>query len=71
MGELTLKCVSPFDRASSCALLIAASAGSVPEAGAAESLSALASYAMNQPAKERGSISVYDIDAGHRLVKTI
>jgi len=28
-------------------------------------------YAVNQAAKDRGSISVYDIDAGHRLVKTI
>jgi hypothetical protein len=26
---------------------------------------------VNQAAKERGSISVYDIDAGHRLIKTI
>jgi hypothetical protein len=28
-------------------------------------------YAVNQAAATRGSISVYDIDAGHRLVKTI
>jgi hypothetical protein len=28
-------------------------------------------YAVNQSAKDRGSISVYDIDAGHRLIKTI
>src|SRR5438477_10631364 len=28
-------------------------------------------YAVNQSAKDRGSISVYDINAGHRLVKTI
>jgi hypothetical protein len=28
-------------------------------------------YAVNQSAKDRGSISVYDIDAGHRLTKTI
>ena len=28
-------------------------------------------YAVNQAAAERGSISVYDIGAGHRLVKTI
>src|SRR5262249_30332140 len=28
-------------------------------------------YAVNQAATIRGSISVYDIDAGHRLVKTI
>jgi hypothetical protein len=35
-------------------------------------LSALrAVYAVNQASAMRGSISVYDIDAGHRLVKTI
>jgi len=28
-------------------------------------------YAVNQPEAERGSLSVYDIDAGHRLVRTI
>jgi hypothetical protein len=28
-------------------------------------------YAVNQSARERGSIAVYDIDAGHRRVKTI
>ena len=28
-------------------------------------------YAVNQSARDRGSISVYDIDAGHRLIKTI
>jgi len=28
-------------------------------------------YAVNQAAADRGSVSVYDIDAGHRLVKTI
>jgi len=28
-------------------------------------------YAVNQSGKNRGSIAVYDIDAGHRLVKTI
>src|SRR5262249_34103873 len=28
-------------------------------------------YAVNQAAATRGSISVYDIGAGHRLVKTI
>src|SRR6516162_10209537 len=28
-------------------------------------------YAVNQSTKDRGSISVYDIDAGHRLIKTI
>jgi hypothetical protein len=28
-------------------------------------------YAVNQAAEKRGSVSVYDIDSGHRLVKTI
>ncbi len=28
-------------------------------------------HAVNQSAKDRGSISVYDLDAGHRLIKTI
>ena len=28
-------------------------------------------YAVNQAARDRGSISVYDIDAGHRLIRTI
>ena len=28
-------------------------------------------YAVNQSSGNRGSISVYDIDAGHRLIKTI
>ena len=28
-------------------------------------------YAVNQSSKNRGSISVYDIGAGHRLIKTI
>src|SRR5438874_2424965 len=28
-------------------------------------------YAVNQSSNDRGSISVYDIDAGHRLIKMI
>ncbi len=28
-------------------------------------------YAVNESSGDRGSISVYDIDAGHRLIKTI
>ena len=28
-------------------------------------------YAVNESAKDRGSVSVYDINAGHRLIKTI
>lgn len=48
----------------SCALLILA----VRVAGAAEQRLL---YAVNQAEAERGSIAVYDIDAGHRLVRTI
>ncbi len=46
-------------------------------AGAAASAEATAShrqrrlYAVNQAPSNRGMISVYDIDAGHRLIKTI
>src|SRR5262249_12291523 len=35
------------------------------------SLSSRNLYAVNQSSKNRGSISIYDIDAGHRLIKTI
>jgi hypothetical protein len=42
----------------------------VPIAGYARS-SLRALYAVNQSPKNRGSISVYDIDAGHRHIKTI
>src|SRR5262249_35362299 len=34
-------------------------------------LSARNLYAVNQSSKNRGSISIYDIDAGHRPIKTI
>jgi hypothetical protein len=39
------------------------------ETGPPQSLHSL--YAVNEAPKDRGSISVYDIEAGHRLVKTI
>src|SRR6516225_1650484 len=60
-----------------CMLVLTASAltiRSVPLlATSAEyaSLSARNLYAVNQSSKNRGSISIYDIDAGHRLIKTI
>jgi 6-phosphogluconolactonase (cycloisomerase 2 family) len=41
------------------------------EVGAAPPRSLRALYAVNEGSGERGSISVYDIDAGHRLIKTI
>jgi DNA-binding beta-propeller fold protein YncE len=53
-----------------CSLLgllsISADAASPAPQAAARSL-----YAVNQGAVDRGSVSVYDIEAGHRLVKTI
>ncbi len=42
----------------------------LPVAGYASS-SSRNLYAVNQSPKNRGSISVYDIDLGHRLIKTI
>src|SRR5579884_2951333 len=41
------------------------------EVGAAPPHSLRTLYAVNEGSGERGSISVYDIDAGHRLIKTI
>jgi hypothetical protein len=49
-----------------CALLGFAVQSAVAEEGVQRTL-----YAVNQAEKERGSISVYDIDSGHRLIKTI
>jgi hypothetical protein len=46
----------------------ALSAGS---AGAMSAAAQRALYAVNEAAGDRGSISVYDIDRGHRLIKTI
>lgn len=51
-------------------LAILAAAGHFP-ADAASSRSPRALYAVNESPADRGSISVYDIDAGHRLIKTI
>ncbi len=47
-------------------LSISAEAASPTAQAAARSL-----YAVNQAAADRGSVSVYNIEAGHRLVKTI
>ena len=49
-----------------CAVLLLAAQASVAEEAVQRRL-----YAVNQAEKERGSVSVYDIDAGHRLIKTI
>lgn len=50
-----------------CMLLAAAaSAPALAESGVQRTI-----YAVLQSAKERGAIAVYDIDAGHRLLKTI
>src|ERR1700730_2316252 len=35
------------------------------------SIAARSLYAVNESATDRGSISIYDIDAGHRLIKTV
>jgi hypothetical protein len=51
-------------------LLAILAAGPLP-AGAASSRPVRELYAVNEAPADRGSISVYDIDAGHRLVKTI
>lgn len=51
-------------------LAIPAAAGSLP-AGAAFPDPVRNLYAVNESSGDRGSISVYDIDAGHRLIKTI
>jgi hypothetical protein len=48
--------------------LVAANADAAAQTS---SLPAHSLYAVNQAAAARGSISVYDVDAGHRLVKTI
>jgi hypothetical protein len=70
-----------------CSLAVAAAAAGLapgidPRARFATSTTAVAAsadaasgsrylYAVNQAAADRGSISVYDIDAGHRLVKVV
>jgi hypothetical protein len=48
------------------ATALSAVAGSAPAADVQRRL-----YAVNEAAGERGTISVYDIDAGHRLIRTI
>jgi DNA-binding beta-propeller fold protein YncE len=57
-----------FILGSGLALIVAAAAGATEPR---PSLIARALYAVNESPTERGSISVYDIDAGHRLVTTI
>ena len=52
-------------------LVVAVQAGSARAAEATPSGSPRTLYAINQAASDRGSIAVYDIDAGHRLIKTI
>lgn len=55
---------------SALAAIMGAEAGAAAETMAAPHAQR-ALYAVNEAAKDRGSISVYDIDAGHRLIKTI
>jgi hypothetical protein len=52
------------------AAYFSASSKTVPVAGNAWS-SSHNLFAVNQSSKNRGSISVYDLDAGHRLTKTV
>jgi hypothetical protein len=51
------------------ARLVVAAGLSASAAAAAEGQRFL--YAVNEAVADRGTISVYDIDAGHRLAKTI
>jgi DNA-binding beta-propeller fold protein YncE len=52
-------------------VLLVITAGSVRTTEATQSFAPRGLYAVNESSKDRGSISVYDIDAGHRLIKTI
>ena len=52
-------------------LCLALAFGPAAAGDAAEPQATRLLYAVNQAKADRGSISVYDIDAGHRLVKTI
>jgi hypothetical protein len=51
--------------------LMTAKAASVPTHEPAQSSPIHTLYAVNQSSRDRGSISVYDIDRKHRLIKTI
>jgi hypothetical protein len=51
--------------------LLAILAAGPPPAGAAPSRPVRTLYAVNEARGDRGSISVYDINAGHRLIKTV
>jgi hypothetical protein len=53
----------------SLSVLLSAAAATADGATASRSQRAL--YAVNEASDDRGSISVYDIDAGHHLIKTI
>src|SRR5271166_4462494 len=67
IGALAASCVATGNGIS-LASYYNAPGKTVPIA-ARSSLRAL--YAVNQSSRNRGSISVYDIDAGHRLIKTV
>jgi hypothetical protein len=51
--------------------LLVITAGSIRTTEATQSFAPRSLYAVNESSKDRGSISVYDIDAGHRLIKTV
>ena len=51
--------------------LLVITAGSIGTTETTQSFAPRSLYAVNESSKDRGSISVYDIDAGHRLIKTV
>src|SRR5271169_7005737 len=53
------------------AALLVITAKSARTTEATQSYAPRSLYAVNESSKDRGSISVYDIDAGHRPIKTI
>jgi len=51
--------------------LLVITAESAGTSEATQSFAPHSLYAVNESSKDRGSISVYDIDAGYRLIKTV
>jgi DNA-binding beta-propeller fold protein YncE len=60
-----------FPLASACVLSIAALAADPSQAETTSPDAGRRLYAVNQAARDRGSVSVYDIDSRHRLIRTI
>lgn len=53
------------------AVLSLTSVGAIADSNPTRSTAQRRLYAVNESSSDRGTISVYDIDAGHRLIKTI